>query len=144
VQGAVTWYGVFDFSTLAAQRGAPGTPAATGGDSADVRYLGCKTSACAPAVVAAASPATYVKHDDPPMLLVHGQIDKTVPVQQSREFYDKLRAAGVPAQLFLIPDVDHSFIGKTPEATRAASRAALTRVFQFIDATFNGVGGAPR
>jgi len=49
--------------------------------------------------------------------------------------YDRLQAAGVPAQLLLLPDVDHSFIGKTPAATRQASRAALARVFDFIDAT---------
>jgi dipeptidyl aminopeptidase/acylaminoacyl peptidase len=89
-------------------------------------------------VIAAASPATYITHDAPPMLLIHGEVDKTVPVQQSKDFYDKLRAAGVPAQLLLIPEVDHSFIGSTPEATRAASRTALARVFDFIDATFKG------
>jgi len=141
VQAAITWYGVFDFSTLAGQRGPNATAAPGGGDSADARYLGCKISACSPAVIAAASPITHVRHDNPPMLLVHGQRDKTVPVQQSQEFYDKLRAAGVPAQLLLIPDVDHSFIGKTPQTTRAASRQALAKVFQFIDETLKGGHG---
>jgi len=143
VQAAVTWYGVFDFSTLAAQRGSAGAAAPGGGDSADVRYLGCKISACSPGVIAAASPVTYIKHDSPPMLLVHGLVDETVPVQQSQEMYDKLLAAGVAVQLFLIPDVGHSFIGKTPQATRDASRAGLARVFQFIDATLKGTGSAP-
>jgi acetyl esterase/lipase len=144
VQAAITWYGVFDFSTLGGQRAAHSTAAPAGGDSADARYLGCKTAECSPAVIAAASPVTYVRHDSPPMLLVHGQMDKTVPVQQSQEFYDKLRAAGVTAQLLLIPDVDHSFIGKTPEATRAASRQALAKVFQFIDETLKGGHSATR
>jgi acetyl esterase/lipase len=131
VQGAVTWYGIFDFSTFSA----PQSP-----DSAGTKYLGCQVSKCDPAVVSAASPVTYIKRDTPPMLLIHGRADKTVPVQQSQEMYDRLHAAGVPAQLLLIPDVDHSFIGKTPADTEAASRAALERVFEFIDTTIGARG----
>ncbi|TLZ15693.1 MAG: alpha/beta hydrolase, partial [Gammaproteobacteria bacterium] len=133
VQGAVTWYGIFDFDRLAAQHGA-----AAGGvnpiraDSADARYLGCPVSTCAAGVAAAASPITYVDAGDPPMLLVHGIEDRTVPVKQSQEMYERLRAAGVHAELLLIPGVDHSFIGPNPAATRAASLAALNRVFAFI------------
>ena len=135
VQAAVTWYGIFDFSTLASQRD-PGSTALTDRpDSADARFLGCRISACAPAVLAAASPVTYIDHDDPPMLLIHGLGDRTVPVKQSQDMYDRLRAAGVSAKLVLVPDVDHSFIGKTPADTRKASREALRKVFEFIDAT---------
>jgi dipeptidyl aminopeptidase/acylaminoacyl peptidase len=76
------------------------------------------------------------------MLLVHGLLDRTVPVRQSQGMYDKLQAAGVSAQLLLIPEVDHSFLGKTPEATRAASRQALARTFEFIDATLKGAAHA--
>ena len=139
VQGAVTWYGIFDFDRLAAQHGA-----AAGGvnpiraDSADARYLGCPVSTCAAGVAAAASPITYIDAGDPPMLLVHGVEDKTVPVKQSQEMYERLRAAGVHAELLLIPGVDHSFIGPNPAATRAASLAALNRVFAFIDTTLGG------
>ena len=141
VQGAVTWYGIFDFGTLASQRDPNSAAFADRETSADARYLGCKISACPPAIVAAASPVTYVDHDDPPMLLIHGLSDKTVPVAQSREMYDKLNAAGVQVQLLLVPDVDHSFIGKTPDDTRRASREALGKVFEFIDATL-GAGPA--
>jgi acetyl esterase/lipase len=132
VQGAVAWYGIFDFSTFGAQDNP---------DSAGTKYLGCQASKCAPGVVSAASPVTYIKRDSPPMLLIHGSADKTVPVQQSQEMYDKLHAAGAPVQLLLIPDVDHSFIGKTPADTEKASRTALARVFDFIDTTI-GTRGA--
>jgi acetyl esterase/lipase len=140
VQGAVTWYGIFDFQTLATQRRSDSTMPSGQPDSADSRYLGCVVSTCPPQIVAAASPVSYVKQGDPPMLLVHGLADKTVPVQQTREMYDRLRAASVPVELYLIPEVDHSFIGKTPAQTAEASRAALTRVFEFIDTTI-GRGG---
>jgi len=139
VQGAVTWYGIFDFDRLAAQHGA-----AAGGvnpiraDSADARYLGCPVSTCAAGVAAAASPITYIDAGDPPMLLVHGVEDKTVPVKQSQEMYERLRAAGVHAELLLIPGVGHSFIGPNPAVTRAASLAALNRAFAFIGKTIGG------
>jgi dipeptidyl aminopeptidase/acylaminoacyl peptidase len=104
----VSWYGIFDFSRVAAQNSS---------DSAAAKYLGCQPSRCDTSVMAAASPVTYIKRDSPPMLLIHGRADKTVSVEQSQEMYDGLQAAGVPAQLLLIPDVDHSFIGKTPAST---------------------------
>ena len=72
---------------------------------------------------------------DPPALLIHGSDDHTVPTQQSRDFLALLRSKGVPAELVVIPGVDHSFIGKTPQATRAASLEALQRSFEFIDKT---------
>jgi acetyl esterase/lipase len=140
VQAAVTWYGVFDFRTLSQQRGPNSVNLPRGGDSADARYLGCQISTCAAELVAAASPITYVKRGDPPMLLIHGLADKTVPVQQTREMFEKLRSSGVAVQLYLIPDVDHSFIGKTPADTQQASLAALAKVFEFIDTTI-GRGG---
>src|SRR5437868_7633371 len=138
VQGAVTWYGIFDFDQFAAQHRAAGAANPMRADSADARYLGCPVSTCAAGVAAAASPITYIDAGDPPMLLVHGVEDKTVPVKQSQEMYDRLRAAGVHAELLLIPGVDHSFIGPNPAATRAASLAALNRVFAFVDTTLGG------
>jgi dipeptidyl aminopeptidase/acylaminoacyl peptidase len=58
-----------------------------------------------------------------------------VPISQSRAYLAALRAKGVTAELLEIPDVDHSFIGATPAATRDASRRALNRSLEFIDAT---------
>jgi acetyl esterase/lipase len=132
VQGLVAWYGVFDFATLTNQSVAVG--GREGADSAPSRYLGCASSDCA-RVAAAASAASYVDSKDPPTLLIHGSDDHTVPVQQSRDFLALLRSKGVSAEMVEIPGVDHSFIGKTPQATRAASLQALQRSFEFIDRT---------
>jgi len=133
VQGLIAWYGVFDFATLPSQSAALGGRDG-GADSAPSRYLGCALSACAK-VAATASPASYVDSKDPPTLLVHGSDDHTVPTQQSRDFLALLRSKGVAAELVEIPAVDHSFIGKTPQITRAASLQALQRSFDFIDST---------
>ncbi len=54
-----------------------------------------------PELARLASPLTHVTPDDPPILIMHGTRDKTVPVEQSLEFEKKLKAAGVDVELFL-------------------------------------------
>jgi dipeptidyl aminopeptidase/acylaminoacyl peptidase len=132
VQGAVTWYGVFDFATLREQAGAkegestPGTQAAS-------PYLGCDPIRCDKSVLEAASSTTYVDQKDPPMLLIHGTADQVVPYQQSEEMAAKLRQAGVRAELILMSAVGHGFIGSTQELTREASLKAQRATFNFIE-----------
>lgn len=121
---AVTWYGVFDFGALVASR--PG-----GADDAAVRLLGC-TEKCTPEQLAFASPVTYIDAKDPPFLLIHGEADNTVPVAQSHIAEARLKAAGVPVEAIYIPGVDHSFIGKTPAQTRAATLLATNATFDFF------------
>ena len=130
VQGAVTWYGVFDFASIADQSRQTGS---MGG--APRPFLGCRPEGDCGAQIRVASPVTYVDRTDPPFLIIAGKSDRTVPYLQSVEMAERLKAAGVPADLILIPDVDHSFIGKTPEATRAATLQALSSTFDFIDRT---------
>lgn len=121
VQGAVGWYGIYDFTTM------------NGGGGA---YLGCAaTGPCAADKQRAESPIAYISDKTPPILIIHGVKDTTVPVAQAQSFYDALKAKGVKAELLLLPDVGHSYIGDTPEATKAASLKALDKTFQFIDAT---------
>lgn len=123
VQAAVIWYGVFDFSTMPQRQPA-----------AENAYLGCKLADC-PEQVKAASPISFVDPKDPPTLLIHGTDDKTVPVTQSREMIAKLKAAGVRSEFIELPETDHSWIGKTPEATRAAHLKALQATVDWFDAT---------
>jgi acetyl esterase/lipase len=134
VQGVIAWYGVFDFSTLAHQQGGASTAAADP-NSGPGRYLGCAPGQCPPEKLAAASATTYIDAKDPPVLMIHGVNDHTVPIRQSRDFLAALRAKGVPAELLELPGVDHSFIGATPEATRKASLAAFDASLDFIQRT---------
>jgi len=55
----------------------------------------------------AASPITYVSPSSAPMLLIHGDADKTVPFEQSELMEKALKAAGVPVRLLRIPGGDH-------------------------------------
>ena len=130
MQAAVTWYGVFDFGALAASR--PGQA-----DAAAARLLACK-GACTEADYGPASPVTYIDAKDPPFLLIHGDDDQTVPVAQSHIAEARLKAAGVPVEAIYIPGVDHSFIGKTPETTRAATLRATNATFDFFHKVLDG------
>jgi acetyl esterase/lipase len=50
----------------------------------------------------AASPIHYISKDDPPFLIVHGDSDSLIPVEQSRRFYAELQKAGVTATLKIL------------------------------------------
>jgi acetyl esterase/lipase len=56
-----------------------------------------------------ASPVNWVSSDDPPFLILHGERDPLVPVSQSQIFYEKLRAAGVPATFVIVKNAGHGF-----------------------------------
>jgi acetyl esterase/lipase len=45
------------------------------------------------------SPVNHVSPDDPATLIIHGDADKLVPIQQAELFLDKLKAAGVETKL---------------------------------------------
>lgn len=58
---------------------------------------------------AAASPITHVSQVDAPFLLIHGDQDDVVPVQQSVALAESLREAGVEVQLEIMRNEFHSF-----------------------------------
>jgi acetyl esterase/lipase len=126
VQAVVTWYGVFDFAPLT-KNGAVPPPVA--------RYLGCDAGACSDDKVALASAIRHIDRNDPPFLLIHGALDKTVAPSQSEKFHAALQASAVRSQLLMLPNVDHSFVGSTAELTRDASLRALHATIDFFDAT---------
>lgn len=58
-------------------------------------------------LIRAISPLNHVRPGLPPFLLVHGDADKTVPIQQSHDFQAKLRANGVTCDLLILPGAGH-------------------------------------
>lgn len=56
----------------------------------------------------AISPIEFISDDDPPVLLIHGDADLTVPLQQSRVFEAKYREAGRDVKLIVEPGGKHT------------------------------------
>ncbi len=61
-------------------------------------------------ITRAISPVTYVSPDDPPTLILHGDADTLVPLQQSQEMVEKLKAAGVETKLVVKPGAGHGWL----------------------------------
>lgn len=54
-----------------------------------------------------ASPIMHVSEDDPPFLIMHGDEDGVVPLDQSRAFAKALKAAGVKVNLVILKGAGH-------------------------------------
>ncbi len=67
-----------------------------------VPFLGVKRDEN-PQLYKDASPMTHISADVPPVFLYHGKLDRLVEKEQSINYYNALRQAGVPAELYLHP-----------------------------------------
>lgn len=59
------------------------------------------------ALLEQASPITYVTKKSAPTLIIHGERDELVHPNQAEVFFDKLKAAGVPARLIMVKNGTH-------------------------------------
>jgi acetyl esterase/lipase len=71
-------------------------------------------------IVRKVSPVAQVSPDDAPALIYHGDADKLVPLQQSQEIVEKLKAAGVDAKLVVKPGSGHGWPGMIQDLTAFA------------------------
>jgi acetyl esterase/lipase len=53
------------------------------------------------------SPVTHVTADDPPILIIHGELDRVVPIQQSELLVRKMKEVGVPVSLVVKKGAGH-------------------------------------
>ncbi len=60
-------------------------------------------------ILATASPVSHITPDDPPFLILHGNMDPVVPYTQSQIFHDRLVAGGVPSTLIIVQNGGHGF-----------------------------------
>lgn len=72
------------------------------------------------------SPLLHVSEDDPPTLLIHGDLDKLVPVSHSENIMKEFRKQKVPSELLVIKNAAHGFRGE--DNTRA--NQAVVKWFQ--------------
>ncbi|MBM3891530.1 MAG: alpha/beta hydrolase, partial [Verrucomicrobia bacterium] len=94
IQAAVDLYGPADLMTWPPRDSTPMMPA--------------KRSE-RPDLYKQATPATHADKNDPPILILHGTKDGTVPLDQSEKLAEALKKAGVVTELVIVEDGPHSF-----------------------------------
>jgi acetyl esterase/lipase len=90
-------------------------------ESSVYKFLGC-TYAANPKLWAMATPVTHVSKKSAPTLFLHGTADTLVPYQQSVDMMEKLKAAGVHAEIFTGEGGKHGFFNKPPFYEPATKR----------------------
>ena len=111
VQAVIDWFGRADLTQACTDPVLGDSPSALliGGSGPGFAELARK-----------ASPITHVSADDPPFLIMHGDMDNVVPLSQSRAFAEALRAAGVKVKLVVLKGVGHGGVEfKQPEQAKA-------------------------
>jgi acetyl esterase/lipase len=86
-------------------------PSSPGNSAAE--FLGA-TYAQRPELWAEASPLTHVDKNSAVFLFLHGTADTTVPYQQSVDMMNRLKAAGVEAEIFSAEGALHGFFNSPP------------------------------
>jgi acetyl esterase/lipase len=71
-----------------------------------------------------ASPVNHITRGGPPVLLLHGAEDDSVPSSQSVDFVCRYRQAGASAELHILPGAPHAFWNYRPWFSEAMERAA--------------------
>lgn len=69
------------------------------------------------------NPITYVTKDDPPFLIVHGDDDRTVPLNQSESLFEALKQSGVSVHFHTIHGAGHGGPGfADPEVEKLVAK----------------------
>lgn len=132
VQAVCDFYGPTDFVKFASTPGYESHAQAT---SPEAKLLGG-----APLEnkhkAARANSITYVTKDDPPFLIVHGDQDRTVPLNQSEDLHATLKQAGVGTHFHVIHGAGHGGPGFAGENIDAM-------VGDFFEKTLKSKSAAP-
>lgn len=103
VQGIIDFYGPTNFLTILTQS----TPHGINVRAPALATLLGKPVEQVTELAKTASPVQHLDANDPPILIVHGDQDIQVPVNQSLELMAAYKKAGLPYQLEIIPGADH-------------------------------------
>jgi acetyl esterase/lipase len=75
------------------------------------------------------SPIEYVSPESAPFLIIHGEADEIVPLEQSVRLDAALRAAGVESELIVVKGAGHGF----PPECEPSPEQLLERCVEFFD-----------
>jgi acetyl esterase/lipase/sugar lactone lactonase YvrE len=124
VQGIISFYGAANLTTILKQSTphglsvrVPALDLLLGGQPDDV-----------PALARLASPAFHVDANDPPLLLLHGDQDPQMPINQSHELYGAYKKAGAPVQFAVVHGAAHGGAAFYDAERLAIVMAALSAI----------------
>lgn len=103
VQAVCDYYGPTDFTVFVAT---PGYESHASASSPEAKLIGGAVMENKDKA-ARVNPITYVSKDDPAFLIVHGDQDRTVPINQSQLLFAALKKAGVSAHFHTIKGAGH-------------------------------------
>lgn len=105
VQTAVDQFGPTDFARM---NDVPGNMDHNLPSGPESQFIG-KPVQEAPELVKRANPITYVDAGDPPILILHGEKDLDVIINQSEIFFNALTKEGVPSKFVRVKNAGHGF-----------------------------------
>jgi len=79
-----------------------------------------------------ASPVQYVTADAPSFLIMHGEDDTVVPLEQSLELYSRLVENGVDAKIVIVKNSGHGFKQTGDVAMRPTSEEIMNMIVDFF------------
>ncbi len=103
VQAVVSYFGASNLNTILPQSTATHRPMRT---DAVALLLGASPEE-APELAALASPVTHVDASDPPMLLLHGDQDPQMPINQAHELHGKYKQHDLPVSFEVLHGAAH-------------------------------------
>lgn len=106
VQGVIDFYGASDALTMPSNVPGPDKTDADLAKTNAARLIGGIVRDH-PDLAKQMSPIYHVSKGDPPFLIIHGDQDKQVPLEQSERLHKKLKEAGVPSTLHVIKGAGH-------------------------------------
>ncbi len=115
VSAVCDWYGPTELLTMPPNNVGDGRTEEDVANSNGAKLLGCTVKDC-PELARQASAYDNVSKDDAAFLIMHGDEDPGVPIQQSVQFHERLRENGVHSEFVVIEGAGHG--GKlfdTPE-----------------------------
>lgn len=108
VQAVCDWFGPSDMVMMGRLQGPHEKPKFENPKSAIAKLVGGPLSQRQD-VARQSSPATYISQDDAPFLIMHGDQDPLVPLEQSETFHRLLTESNVRSNLITIEGAGHAF-----------------------------------
>ena len=81
-------------------------------------------------IVAAANPINYISDKTPPMLILHGEEDRAVTINQSELLYDALKKAGRDVEFVRVKNAGHDFKGENIQPSWQEIENMVVRFFK--------------